>query len=161
MKKDFDSWNKDKKGLEERDIRFLFKTGDIWWCSIGLNVKTESCGKGKGFQRPVLVLKKLSRDSFIGIPLSTQEKTGSWFVDISIHGEKRYALLYQIKMFSVNRFQRRLATLDDTDMKRVKEKLKTLLELSDHHQGFNPESVGNPKSKLSIGGVKKEVKDNN
>lgn len=130
MQKDFDGWNKNKKELEDRLTDFLFKTGDIWWCSIGLNLKTESCGKGENFQRPVLVLKKLSSNSFIGIPLSTQEKSGSWFIDISIHGEKRYALLYQIKMFSTVRFQRRLATLDDLDMNRVKEKLQTLLELS-------------------------------
>ncbi len=71
----------------------------------------------------------MSAESFIGIPLSTQEKTGTWFIDITIHGEKRYALLYQIRMFSTNRFQRRLTSLDDTDFIRVKEKLEALLEL--------------------------------
>lgn len=129
MKKDFDNWNTKKKELEEVKEKFLFKTGDIWWCSVGLNVKAESCGKGEQYQRPVLVLKKVSAESFIGIPLSTQEKTGTWFIDITIHGEKRYALLYQIRMFSTNRFQRRLTSLDDTDFIRVKEKLEALLEL--------------------------------
>ena len=134
MQKDFDKWNKKKKALEIRSEKFLFKTGDIWWCSVGINVGTESCGKGENYQRPVLVLKKLSGDSFIGIPLSTKIKTGSWFVDIAIHGEKRYTLLYQIRMFHTNRFQRRLATLDDNDFARVKEKLEALLELSVHHR---------------------------
>lgn len=134
MKKDFDQWNIKKKQLEKVEKKFLFKTGDVWWCSVGLNVRVESCGKGIDFQRPVLVLRKLSKESFIGIPLSTQKKVGSWFVDMTIHGEKRYALLYQIRMFSVSRFQRRLATLDDNDFIKVKEKLETLLELSNHHQ---------------------------
>jgi len=146
MKKDFDQWNNKKKQLEQIEEKFLFKTGDIWWCSVGLNVKVESCGKGQDYQRPVLVLKKLSAVSFIGIPLSTQRKTGSWFIDITIHGEKRYALLYQIRMFSTNRFQRRLASLDESDLTRVKEKLESLLELSNHHQSRSPGSVGNPKS---------------
>ncbi len=150
MQKDFDDWNIKKKDLEEVTDKFLFKTGDIWWCSVGLNIKTESCGKGENYQRPVLVLKKLSAESFIGIPLSTQEKIGSWFADITIHGEKRYALLYQIRMFSANRFQRRLATLDDADVLRVKEKLEALLELSNHHQSRSSGSVGNPKSNLII-----------
>jgi mRNA interferase MazF len=123
MIKDFDRWNKRKKELEGRHEKFLFKTSDIWWCSIGLNIKAESCGKGESYQRPVLVLKKLSSESFIGIPLSTQIKAGSWFTDITVHGEKRYALLYQVRMFSTNRFQRRLATLDGIDFNRVKEKL--------------------------------------
>lgn len=130
MKKDFDEWNSKKKEIENLTKKFLFKNGDIWWCSVGLNVQTESCGKGDNFQRPVLILRKLSQNSFIGIPLSTQKKEGSWFEEITVHGEKRYALLYQIRMFNTNRFQRRLATLDDPDFARVKEKLEALLELS-------------------------------
>ena len=96
---------------------------------MGLNIKTESCGKGEDYQRPVLVLRKLSAESFVGVPLSSKKKEGTWFCEITVHEEKRYALLYQIRMFSTNRFQRRLATLDDTDFRKVKEKLKALLEL--------------------------------
>lgn len=129
MQKDFDRWNQKKKGLEKSLEKFLFKTGEIWWCSVGVNVKTESCGKGDDFQRPVLVLKKLSGENFIGIPLSSRKKVGSWFVEITIHGEKRYALLYQMRMFNVVRFQRRLASLDGADFKLVKQKLEQLLEL--------------------------------
>ena len=129
MQKDFDTWNEKKKKLEKRSKKFFFHTGEIWWCSIGLNIASESCGKGSDYRRPVLVLKKLSGTSFIGVPLSTQKKEGTWFIDIIVHGEKKYALLYQIRMFSTNRLQRRLATLDDGDFSRIKEKLKALLEL--------------------------------
>ena len=129
MEKDFDKWNLKKKKLDKLSKKFLFKTGDIWWCSVGLNIKTESCGKGEDYQRPVLVLRKLSAESFVGVPLSSKKKEGTWFCEITVHEEKRYALLYQIRMFSTNRFQRRLATLDDTDFRKVKEKLKALLEL--------------------------------
>jgi mRNA interferase MazF len=142
MRKDFDDWNEKKKHLEGRKNVFLFKTGDVWWCSVGLNVCTESCGKGESYQRPVLVLKKLSGNNFIGIPLSTQKKEGTWFAEITIHGEKRYALLYQVRMFHTNRFQRRLAALDDADMAVVREKLDALLELSHHHRDRNLGSVG-------------------
>lgn len=146
MNKNFDDWNNQKKRLEEVEKRFLFKTGDIWWCSIGLNLQHEACGKGPEYQRPVLVLKKLSGENFIGIPLSTQRKAGSWFIDITIHEQKRYVLLYQIRMYSTGRFQRRLATIDELDFQRVKEKLEELLELSYHHQSRSFGSVGNPKS---------------
>ena len=129
MQKDFDKWNLKKKKLDKLSKKFLFKTGDIWWCSVGLNIKTESCGKGEDYQRPVLVLRKLSAESFVGVPLSSKKKEGTWFCEITVHEEKRYALLYQIRMFSTNRFQRRLATLDDTDFRKVKEKIKALLEL--------------------------------
>jgi len=130
MQKDFDAWNKIKKDLEIKEQRFFFKEGEIWWISVGLNIAQESCGKGSIFRRPVLVLRKLSSDTFIGIPLSSKDKTGTWFTDITLGNEKRTVLLYQIRMFSTNRFESRLATLDDNDMKKVKEKLEFLLKLS-------------------------------
>lgn len=130
MKKDFDNWNNQKKILDKTEQKFLFKQGEVWWCSVGVNIADESCGKGDIFSRPVLILKKLSGGSYIGIPLSTKRKAGSWFVDVNIHGEIVAALIYQIRMFSANRFQRRLTTLDIVDFTRVKEKLEALLELS-------------------------------
>lgn len=130
MEKDFDKWNKVKKDLDKINKKFFFKEGEVWWMSVGLNIAKESCGKGEIFRRPVLVFKKLSGDTFIGLPLTSKEKTGTWFTDISINNEKRCVLLYQIRMFSTNRFESRLTTLDDNDFKKVKEKLEFLLKLS-------------------------------
>lgn len=130
MLKDFDKWNEFKKELDKLDKKFFFKEGEIWWMSVGLNIAMESCGKGKTLRRPVLIYKKLSGNLFIGLPLTSKEKTGTWFTDISINEEKRYVLLYQIRMFSTNRFESRLTTLDDNDYKKVKEKLEFLLKLS-------------------------------
>jgi mRNA interferase MazF len=130
MEKDFDRWNEQKKLLNTKNEKFFFKEGEIWWCSIGMNVGAESYGKGQTFNRPVLVLKRLSSDSFIGIPLSTKPKIGSWYVQVIFLGEKSIALLHQIKMFSASRFQRRMAKLNNEDFARVKEKLEALLKLS-------------------------------
>lgn len=44
--------------------------------------------------------------------------------------KKDTCFLYQIRMFSTNRFESRLATLDDNDYKKVKEKLEFLLKPS-------------------------------
>ncbi len=129
MNKDFEGWNRKKQTLEKSKKHHLFKDGDIWWMSVGINVGQESCGKGDEYRRPVLVLRKLSGESFIGIPLSTQKKTGSWFAEFDLHGEIRYALLYQIRMFSANRLQRRIGTLSRNELFQIKEKLKELLEL--------------------------------
>jgi mRNA interferase MazF len=38
-----------------------YKERDIWWVSIGHNIGTEEDGKGKYFNRPVLVIKGFSR----------------------------------------------------------------------------------------------------
>lgn len=129
MYKDFDNWNEKKKYLEIKNRKFLFKEGDIWWCSVGINVGNESCGKGRDFRRPVLVLKKLSYNCFIGIPISTQPKVGEWFCEIDTILGKRTALMYQIRMFSFSRLQHRLFALDEENVNMIKQKLEKLLEL--------------------------------
>ena len=53
-------------------------------------------------------------------------------------------------MFSSNRFQRRLATLDDNDFFIKKSPEGVVLSFLNHHQDFDSESVGNPESNLII-----------
>lgn len=130
MDKEYDNWNEIKKNLSNREEKFFFKEGDIWWISLGKNLGTESYGKGDTFRRPVLIIKKLNSNSCIVLPLTSKSKVGSWFVDITFQEETKTVLLYQIRMIHNSRFQRRLGVLDETDFKRVKEKLKSLLELS-------------------------------
>lgn len=128
----YNSWNRKKQSLED-DCRFAkiyFKPGDVWWCSIGLNLGSEALGKGPEFRRPVLVLKKLSSDLCVVLPLTSKSKSGTWFVDVTLHGETRWVMLYQIRTLHKKRFQRKMGQLDDMDFQRVKEKLETLLELS-------------------------------
>ena len=133
MQKDFDLWNQQKKSLDVSQKQVRFHEAEVWWCSVGMNVGHEVCGKGHEYQRPILVLKKLSRETCIGLPISTQEKRGSWFHEISMHGKPRYVLLHQIRMLSVNRFQRRLTALSVSDFIRIKQQLEALLELSAYH----------------------------
>lgn len=62
---DFKDWFKLKVLLWTRKSdKLFFKQGDIWWCSIGMNLGEEIFGKGKKFTRPVLVFKKFTSNSF-------------------------------------------------------------------------------------------------
>lgn len=89
----FDDWNIKKKNIQffERswDEDIYFKEGDIWWCSIGFNIGSESYGKGENFRRPVLVIKKLSSDLCIALPITSQCKLGTWFENIVLNNENR------------------------------------------------------------------------
>jgi len=129
MQKNFDKWNELKKELENKNSNIFFKQWDIWWISLWLNIKNESCWKWENFRRPVLILKKLSGDSFIGIPLSTKIKNGSWFANYFHKWEKLTALLYQIRMFNKIRFQRKIWEMDEKDFLEIKKRLKFLLNL--------------------------------
>jgi len=129
MEKEFDKWNDFKKDMESNKNNILFKEWDIWWTSIWINIWDESCWKWPKFRRPVLVLKKLSSYSCVVLPLTTKLKTWTWFQQYNIHWERYTALLYQVKMMNVKRFESRKGAINITDFEKIKKKLKNLLNL--------------------------------
>ena len=129
MQKEFDNWNNFKKTLEWSSNNILFKEGDIWWTSIWINIWEESCWKWDKFKRPVLIIKKLSKTNCIVIPLSTKIKTGTWFAQYKIHWIIYTALLYQIKMINIKRFESREWQIHINDFNKIKKRLKNLLNL--------------------------------
>ena len=129
MDKNFDKWNKLKKEIEKQEINQFFKEWEIWWVTVWLNLKQESCWKWDNFRRPVLIIKKLSSKIFIWIPLSSKIKSWTWFAKYKQNWIESTALLYQIKMFDNIRFQRRIWVMDDNDFMQIKKKLKNLLNL--------------------------------
>jgi len=92
----FNKWNIKKQEIHFSDVtgKIYFKEGQIWWCSVGQNVGSESLGKGEYFTRPILIIKKLSSDLCIALPLTSKKKTGTWFEEITFGGETICALLY-------------------------------------------------------------------
>lgn len=149
----YNTWNtkKQKIQLSEHSQEMYFKEGQIWWCSLGLNIGSESFGKGEHFRRPVLIIKKLSADLCIVLPLTSKEKNGTWFIDITFQGETRWVMLYQIRTLNKKRFYLKIGELDNADLARVKEKLEQLLKFSVNRHPAEAGIEGiNPKSNLSI-----------
>ncbi len=126
---DFDLWNERKKKLHFENKEVVFKEGEIWWCSWGLNVGEEVFGKGKDFQRPAVVLKKLSRASCIVLPITAQPRGGSWYHPINPQGRPRWVMMHQIKFVSGNRLYRRQFTLSPLEFSKLKESEASLLGL--------------------------------
>ncbi len=98
----------------------LFKEGEIWWCATGENIGVEVNGKGEAFSRPVYIYKKLSRNGFLGIPLSTATKIGSWYVEISFQEKKTIANLAQCRVMSCLRMYEKMGYLDKDDILKIK-----------------------------------------
>jgi len=115
-------WCKLKIVLWERQNKIVFKQGDIWWCSLGMNLGEEMFGKGEKFTRPVLVFQKFTSNSFLGLSLTKQEKQGSWYVEITVHGEKNWVMLNQARILDKKRLTNRVAALDTNDFRKVKER---------------------------------------
>jgi hypothetical protein len=66
-------------------------------------------------------------------------------------GEKRWVMLYQIRLLHKKRFQHKIGEAESADFNRVKEKLEALLELSlNHHPVFTGIEGIAPQSDKSI-----------
>ncbi len=124
--KDFNNWMKLKADLHYTGIFRNIKEGDVWWCSMGENVGIEINGKQKLFLRPVLVLKKLSKHGFLGVPLTSQFHEGLWYVAFEFKNKKQYAALAQIRTLSVYRLCRKMGVVPDSDLKMVRDGFKKL-----------------------------------
>lgn len=105
--------------LKDNQSTYLFKEGDIWWCSIGINVGVEIYGKGPDFSRPIVVFKKFNTNSFLGIPLTTQLKNGKWYAVIEFAGKERRAILSQVRVFDAKRLIRKMGMLSSNDFKNI------------------------------------------
>lgn len=120
--KKFLEWIKLKEKLHLKEHKPpLFNDGEVWWCAMGENVGIEINGKGVAFSRPVYVYKKLSREGFLGIPLSTSLKKGTWYVEVSFQGRNSVANLAQCRVFSFQRMYEKMGALDDSDRGRIKD----------------------------------------
>lgn len=110
MQKDFDTWNSQKKKLDEKHPDIIFRRREIRWCTMGLNIGYEQDGKGDYYERPVLIIRKLGRFTFIGVPITTQPKQGFIFHHFKLtNGESRVAIIGQLRVFDA----RRLTTFVD------------------------------------------------
>jgi mRNA interferase MazF len=115
--KDFEKWHKLEIELEEIRKNFpLFSEGDIWWTSVGVNLGTEICGKGRNFTRPVLILKKFNRDSFLGVPLTSLQNI-EYSIKVRINNNYSFAKVSQIKTYSAKRLQDKMSKLSISEMK--------------------------------------------
>ncbi|MCV6606840.1 MAG: type II toxin-antitoxin system PemK/MazF family toxin [Campylobacterales bacterium] len=127
--KRFDEWNKLKKELHSSKEKVIFKERDVFWVSIGENIGFEQNGKGNIFSRPVLVMKKFSKNMFFGIPLSTQTKEGNYFYNFDFLGERSNALIVQGRLFDSKRLENKIGMIDKKNFESIKIKLKELLNV--------------------------------
>ncbi|OGI64922.1 hypothetical protein A2914_01775 [Candidatus Nomurabacteria bacterium RIFCSPLOWO2_01_FULL_41_21] len=125
--KQFLEWIKLKEKLHGNKYKPpLFREGEIWWCSLGENIGSEINGKSSLFTRPVLIFKKLSANTFLGIPTSSQDRKGTWYVEITLKEKRSVVILSQARVFDYKRLSSKIGELDTVDMDKVRDKFKKL-----------------------------------
>lgn len=124
--KRFDEWMDVKARLHYLPTGPMIREGEVYWCAFGENVATEINGKNRAFSRPVLVFKKLSTDTFVGIPLTSKEHHGTWYVSFEFLGNTETAVLSQIRSLSAHRLYGKMGEIDGVDMQKIRKGFRDL-----------------------------------
>lgn len=124
--KDFENWIIKKVELDELHQPPFFKEREIWWCSVGVNVGFEIYGKGNIFTRPVLVIRKFSNFTFLGVPLTSKNKTQKFNMEFSYKGKDGTMLFDQIRTFDSRRLASKMGRISESQFENMREKLKEL-----------------------------------
>ncbi len=128
----FDDWNEVKKVAHTKERRLDIKPREVFWVKIGQNIGDEEYGKGQNFTRPVIVIRQLSRDLFLGVPTTTTLKDNDYFHLFEYTNKQRgdiqnSAMILQLKVFSKKRLMNKIGTINKNDFEEVLTKARKLL----------------------------------
>lgn len=144
MEKKFNTWNEKKQELHNIEKLVNFREKDIFFVSLGENIGFEQNGKGQEFQRPVLVIKRYTNDMFLGVPLSTTLRDGSFYFKFSfLEDKKSTALLVQHKLYSSKRLIKKIGMINKTDFRNLQVKLHKLIFDEDFCSSKKSDPEGN------------------
>jgi len=129
----FDKWNKVKKHTEENKRKLGIRPRDIFWAKIGQNVGSEEYGKDKNFARPVIIIRKLTSDLFIGIPLTSTIKNNDYFHSFEYNNKsngltENSAMILQVRAYSLKRLMNKTGVVNKEDFELIIEKSKKLFD---------------------------------
>ena len=126
--KDFDGWSGEKKRIHASEDNKLYHEREMWWCSLGANVGFEQDGTGAQHQRPVLILRSMSRNTCYVVPLTTSLKRHKYRIDIGeVEGKRAVAIMSQMRLIDTKRLVNKLGFLDQNIFAVVRKAAKELL----------------------------------
>ncbi len=130
--KNYDDWNRVKKSTNTDKRKLGIKPREIFWAKIGQNIGSEEYGKDKNFARPVIIIRQLTADLFIGIPLTSTLKNDSYFHTFKYinrqNGEvKNSAMILQFRVFSIKRLMNKAGVVNKTDFEIIIKKCQEII----------------------------------
>lgn len=127
----FNQWNEVKKKTEDNKRKLGIKPRDIFWAKIGQNIGSEEYGKNDNFARPITIIRKLTHDLFIGIPLTSTIKDNDYFHSFKYDNKsngltENSAMILQVRTFSIKRLMNKTGVISKEDFEVVIDKSKGL-----------------------------------
>ena len=128
MSQDFDGWNEQKKQTHKRRNAPFYHDRELWWCALGVNVGSEQDGSGEEYRRPVLVLKGLSAETCLVIPLTTSVRHHPMRPAVGkVEGKDAHALLSQMRVIDTKRLVRKICYLDKVVFEEIRKTAREML----------------------------------
>jgi mRNA interferase MazF len=128
MIKKFIEWIYAKIIIDKKERRVNIKESEVYWCNLGENIGDEENGKGEGFKRPVLVIKKFNKNIFWGVPMSAQIKDNRYYIQITLKNVVRSVMVSQLRLLDVKRLGVKIGYISKEDFNRVKKSITDLLQ---------------------------------
>lgn len=126
-------WSDRKESLKNTNHKPpYFKEREVWWCALGDNIGTEINGKGEFLRRPVIIVRKLDKYSFVGVPLTSKSKKGTWYVSIVCSGLGNTAVVSQIRSLDYRRLDKKMFVLDRITFLSIIVQINKLLNKNPH-----------------------------
>jgi mRNA-degrading endonuclease toxin of MazEF toxin-antitoxin module len=122
--KDFEGWSTKKQVLDAKTKIPFFNKWQIWWCSMGVNVGFEIFGKDKLYTRPVVILKKYSRSTFFGLPMTSKRKERDAFYAIDFRNKESSVILDQGRIMDARRLADKMGELPESSFQAVRKAFK-------------------------------------
>ena len=129
MQKDFDGWNEDKKKTDASEEYLpLYYEREVRWCRLGVNIGFEQDGTGRGYSRPVVILRGFSRRVCLVIPLTTSMKKNKYHFALGkIEDMEASAIISQLRLIDTCRLDQHIGVVDKETFKGMRKAVKDML----------------------------------
>ena len=117
-----------KKEIEKYPDIFGIHEREIWWVSFGVNIGVEIDGKNEKYERPAVVVRKFNRQMVWVVPITSQNRSESFYRKFIFDKETYFACLTQIRTLSTKRFLRKIGMMSEVDFKDVVSKVTSFLQ---------------------------------
>ena len=128
IKKDFDSWNIQKKIIHNLGKNKYYHPRDIWWCSLGTNIGFEQDGTGVKKARPITIISGFSKNVCLIIPLTTSQKNSKYYLKIGkVSNKNASAIISQIRLIDTKRLIKKIGVINKSKFEEIKKAVKDLI----------------------------------
>lgn len=131
VSKNYRKWLSVKIRTQNAARPSFFRAGEIWWCIIGENIGSEMDGAGENFIRPVLIVHKFGKNTFLGIPMTSKtKKVKRYYYPIIFSGKSGTLVLSQIRTWDAKRLISEISFIPEKSLEKIRHYLKIFLHLN-------------------------------